>query len=166
MLVWIIVIAFLACSITLSSVKKTREEVITFFSWIVFAMLLLISTIWYGTSFYNYIRTEKFIKSDEISLNLSVIQGQIDAAVIGDLSNGTIGNALINKFDDFLNRVRRINYNITAAKISNESILLNGLYYDWPEYPPLLPTNKIIAKIEELKKEVNNMEGAVIFKAP
>jgi len=89
-----------------------------------------------------------------------IIQAEIDAGIVGDLSNEEIGKNLSDRIQEWYDSIEYNNATIKATKIFNNSLLLDAFTYDWPYYPPLINIDSIKFS---LNKTVHNMQAAPIL---
>jgi hypothetical protein len=111
----------------------------------------------------DYAWVTSYYDTDMYQAYTEIIQSQLDAGIIGDLSNSTVGNNIIDNIDNWFAGIQRCNALITKTKLMNQSWFFDPFYYDWPEYPKII-TQK---EIQELKlkfvKNVQNMNVPVVI---
>lgn len=125
---------------------------------------LVLSGVIFGeqaTSMGKYAEVTSFIESGIYKEYPRLLQTQIDAGVIGDISNIQTGKMLIENLQQWYDKIGVINEHIRAAQTFNSSPLFDMFWYDWPVYPPLI-SGEFIKELQfNISKKVENMNGVV-----
>ena len=126
-------------------------------------MIIVVGIAQWATISY-YTDTRAFVKSKMYETYPEVIQSQIDAGVIGDISNIETGKRLIDNLQVWYEKIERINSRIERYRALNSTWLLSDIFvYDWPEYPELITGEKIKSLQIKISKQVKNMDGLPII---
>lgn len=129
---------------------------------IITGLFLFISGILFLSSIEEYGRTTSYIESGAWKTYPKLVQAQIDAGVIGDLSNSTTGPQLIDNLQSWYNDIQIINREIISAKTMNSRWYTDMFVYDWPEYPELINADSIQNVMICFDKTVTNINSAAI----
>lgn len=125
---------------------------------------LVLSGVIFGeqaTSMGKYAEVTSFIESEIYKEYPRLLQTQIDAGVIGDISNIQTGKMLIENLQQWYDKIGIMNNHIRKAQTFNSSFLFDIFWYDWPEYPPLI-SGQFIRELQfNISKKVENMNGVV-----
>ena len=161
---------FLFAFFTFLAVVSDFEEGPTWLMAISGSVLILVLVFW-GLHFFNsyndYSDVTAYMESGIYQEYQTILQAQIDAGVIGDISNTRTGEPLIGSVQAWYDRIQEINKIIVKARVWNDSWWLDWYCMDWPEYPDLINGETIRAmNFQLLKKDVQNMTGIPVIVSP
>jgi len=125
--------------------------------------LIVVLAVAQVNSIKKYATVSAYIESGIYEEYSNIIQSQIDAGVIGDISNIETGKVLVGNLQEWYERIESTNKEIRYAKSLNNSWVFDWFCYDWPEYPELIDKQKIRELQFNLTKDVNNMSALPII---
>lgn len=126
-------------------------------------ILVVVVSCTYMTSICDYAEVSAFLESGLYEQYPQVLQSQIDAGVIGDISNIETGKMLIYNLQQWYEKIEETNKTIFKYRLWNSLFFSDSFVYDWPEYPPLIDGQKIRDLQIAITKKVENMDAVPII---
>ena len=121
------------------------------------AVFCLVWVFVYPDSISTYSQVTAFADAKIYEDYTAIIQQEVDAGVIGDISNGQVGSLIVQDIQKWYRNIEWANQKIKKYKTLNDNPFTNWFVYDWPEYPDLITKDDIRKMDRNIRKKVDNM---------